>query len=705
MAILTKIRNRSGLAIGAVGVALLLFVISDALNSNYGIFGGGRNSNDVGEIDGEKIGIKMFSQKMDEQIENYKARNPNQPIEDNTRTQLNEQTWNMILQEHIMGKEYAELGIVVSNDELGDLFYGENIHPQVRQSLSDPKTGAFDKNNVLRILKRIGEGTDEKEKKQLKDFEDYVVNDVLTRKYAQLLKKGIYASSLDAKNLYKTRTRSAEMNYVALAYNTVSDSTIKADEKDLKAYFNKNQDKYKERENSRKLEFVVWNFAPTSEDSAVVKKWAYDQVEPFRNAKNDTIFVDANSDVKFDMAAKPRGAYPPEIVNQLFSDSVGTVVGPFYREGKYQVYKISGTKEDTILYMRASHILFKAEGPTAQDTLNSKKKAEEVLAQIKKGSDFAAMAMQYGTDGTKDKGGDLGWFADGQMVKEFNTAVKNGKKGDLMIVKTQFGWHILKVTENKSKKLVCAGMLERSVEPSEKTLGKAYNEASQFAAASLTMEEFEKNVTEKKIEKHQAEFVRETDSYLPGYSDAREVVRWAYNAKKAAVSDVFTVGDKYIIAVVKDIREKGKPNFDASRTRVETDYRKDKKADQLMEKMNAAMKAGASTLQALSAKLNVTLTPVGAQSFENTNIGFIGMDNTFVGTVFGSAINKISGPVKGDAGVYAYQINKFNESPPITDYTAYKTELSGGFQQRLEYGYMDVLKDIKGVKDYRYRFF
>lgn len=94
--------------------------------------------------------------------------------------------------------------------------------------------------------------------------------------------------------------------------------------------------------------------------------------------------------------------------------------------------------------VRASHILF---------VEADKAKAEEVLAQIKGGADFAEMAKQYGTDGTKDTGGDLGYFAKGAMVAEFETAAFAMEKGEVSdLVKTQHGWHIIKLTDKREYK-------------------------------------------------------------------------------------------------------------------------------------------------------------------------------------------------------------------------------------------------------------
>jgi peptidyl-prolyl cis-trans isomerase D len=704
MAILTKIRNRSGLAIGAVGIALGLFVVSDALNSFSG--GGSSQTNNVGEIDGESIGIKQFDDKLNYNLDNFQKRTQNNNLDEATRGQVRDQTWNQLLNDYMMMKEYEQLGLKVTEEELADMIYGNNIHPQIKQSFTDPNTGMFDVNNVKRYLKQTTEGTDETAKAQWKEFEDFLITETLQRKYASLLKRGLYATTVEAKNLYTSRTQTSELNFVALSYNTIADSTIKPEESDLKSYFKKNMQKYKERENSRKLEFVVWDFAPTSEDSAVIQKWAFDQVEQFKTADNDTAYVDLNSDTKFDPTPKKRSDYPASVQARLFRDSVGTVIGPVFENGKYSLYKISGTKQDSVFSMRASHILIRVEGATDLDTANAQKKANDVLARIRKGEDFGVLAMEFGTDGTKEKGGDLGWFPEGAMVKEFNDAVKNGKKGDQFVLKTQFGFHVIKITEDMSKKLVCAGIVERSVEASEKTSSSAYNDASQFAAASTSADEFNKNTEEKKLVKRVAEFVRETDNFLPGYSEAREAIRWAFNAKVGDVSEVMTVGgDKYVIATLTVIREKGKATFEAAKERVTADYIKDKKAEQLMENLKTAME-GATTLDAVSRKINQTVTPIGAQSFENASIPYVGFDNTFAGAVCGTTeMNKLVGPLKGDAAVYAYQVNKVTPAPALTDFTQQKAELSGSFQQRVEYGYFEILKELKNVKDNRFLFY
>ena len=711
MAILEQIRNKSGLAVGAVGVALLLFVISDALNSNSSLFGGRGSGTSMGEIDGEKIDIKYFEAKLKENEENYKQRIQSQSIDANTQDMMREQTWTQILQEGIWRKEYDQLGVKVTNDELFDLVQGENPHPQIQTApiFKNKETGAFDRTILIRFLKQMMESTDDEAKTQWAKFEDGLVKEAESKKLTVLIKKGIYATNIDVKSKMIERTRSVEMEIVPLPFMNVPDTAIVAGDEELMDYFKKNRDRYREKETLRKIDFVLFDVIPSLDDTLTIRKWAADQRDQFATATNDSLYTDLNSETKFDTITHPLSFYPAEVADSLFSTPLGTVVGPLYRDNKYSIYKVSGVQEDTIYNMRASHILFKTEGPTKADTLKTMKKAQDVLAEIKKGAAFADKASQYGTDGTASKGGDLGWFKEGAMVKEFGDWVRSHNKNDIGIVKTQFGIHIVKVTGDKSKKLICAGMVDRSIKPGEATNNKVYNEASQFAVSLADKADFDKLAAEKNVAKRQADNVKESDKSLAGFGEAREIVRWVYTAKMGEVSDVFTLGEKYLVAKLTGVKEKNKADFENAKERVTLDYRKDKKAEQLMVKAEEAMK-GAKKLQDVASKLQVAVAPVTNQTFENGNLPYVGLDNLFVGTIFGTrTFGKMLGPFRGDNGVYVYNITKFIE--PTAEVLAsqrqsdVKNEVQNNYSTRLEGGYFDVLKDFNHVMDNRQRFY
>ena len=137
----------------------------------------------------------------------------------------------------------------------------------------------------------------------------------------------------------------------------------------------------------------------------------------------------------------------------------------------------------------------------------------------------------------------------------------------------------------------------------------------------------------------------------------------------------------------------------------ENDFRKDKKAEQLTEKLVKAMESG-STLDAISKGLNQPITPVPALTFENASIPYIGFDPIFAGAAAGtSELKKVKGPLKGDAAVYAYEVVKMVPAPPAANYDAQKAEISNTLTQKLEYNYFEVLKEIKNVKDNRHLFY
>jgi len=105
--------------------------------------------------------------------------------------------------------------------------------------------------------------------------------------------------------------------------------------------------------------------------------------------------------------------------------------------------------------VRASHILIKPDSPAKTSEAAAKELAEDLLERIKKGEDFAKLAAEYSDDpGSKIKGGDLGFFSTGMMVKEFEDAAFALKPGEVSeLVKTQFGYHIIKLVDTKLREV------------------------------------------------------------------------------------------------------------------------------------------------------------------------------------------------------------------------------------------------------------
>ena len=187
MAIIGKIRNRAGLLIGFIGLSMVAFILGDLLTSNRVFLSG--NSTTAGVIDGQKISIQDFEARVQQNIENYKLSQGKDQVDNQTTDQLRDQTWGQLLNEELIGKQIAKTGLVVSSDELFDMVQGNNIHPQIKQAFTDPKTGQFDKKNVLQFLKNMDNDPSGRTRAQWVNFENSIKDERLDQKYYELIKK------------------------------------------------------------------------------------------------------------------------------------------------------------------------------------------------------------------------------------------------------------------------------------------------------------------------------------------------------------------------------------------------------------------------------------------------------------------------------------------------------------------------------------
>ncbi len=167
----------------------------------------------------------------------------------------------------------------------------------------------------------------------------------------------------------------------------------------------------------------------------------------FRTNKNDSLFVSLNSDAPYEISSYYKGELNPPMEMMFFNANVGDVIGPMFVDDYAMIFKVVGF--DTLYKSRLSHIYIKPDGNSKKDTLQALKKANQYLAKIQKGEDFAQLAAKYGNDETAKTGGDMGWLWQGTMVKEFEEAVAKAKKGDVFVVQTPVGAHVVKVTEDK----------------------------------------------------------------------------------------------------------------------------------------------------------------------------------------------------------------------------------------------------------------
>ena len=697
MAVIGSIRKRVGLLIGFIGVSLLAFILGDVFSSGTGIFGG--NTDVVGDVAGEKVHYSEFEKRVEMLTENYRINTQSDNIDQNTQDMLREQAWGMFVNENTLGVEYKKLGISVSAEELYDMCTGSNPHAQVKQAFSDPKTGQFDAASVIKFLKNLP-NADEKTQRQWRQFEDAIREERIASKYKDMLKAGLFVTDAEAKEAYTEAQRTASISYLRLDYNTIPDSTVKVEEGDLKAYHSANTAKYKQTESIRKIEYVTFDITPSAEDRQEVTEWINKKAGEFAESTNDINYVNQYSDVPFDSTYHAKGTLAAVIDTSFFNAPIGKMVGP-YMDG--DIFKISKLVADRFIpdSVKARHILISVENG---DTAKARNTADSLKSAIKRGAKFADLAQVFSKDpGSGAKGGDLGWFRSGAMVKPFNDACFEGSKGDMPIVTSQFGVHLIEIMDKGvPSKQIQVATLERKVEPSQKTYDNIYGKANQFASNNNTALLFDSACIKEGLNKRIADNIRETDKNIPGLESPRELVRWAYQAKKGDVSKAFTLGEKYVIAKLVDIKDKGTLPLESVREQVTAEVRKQKKADMLAEKINAA---GATTMEALAQKLNVNSSDADAINFQNPYIQGLGNENKAVGSIFGMKAGSISKPIKGDNGVIVVFVKSFTEPAAITDYSANIKQLVDQRKSRSEYEVFNALKEKANIEDNRGKFY
>jgi len=696
MAVIGSIRNRAGLLIGIVGFSLVAFIMGDLLTSNRSFLSG--EGNEVAIIGGTKVNIRDFEERVSILEANYKLNSQTETIDANTMDQLREQAWTQLVNEEVMGKQYRKLGLNVSTDELFDMVQGKNIHPQIKEAFKDPNTGAFSPANVINFLKNMDSDQTGKTKMQWLNFEGAIRDERVGQKYNDLVKQGLYVTTAEAKMNYEAANRMASVRYVMVNYNTIPDSAVKVEENDLEKYYNSKKSNYKQ-EASRKIDFVVFDVIASETDRRAVLDAVTREMEPFGASTSDSLFVALNSDSKPDETFHKKGTLSPNIDSVMFSSPVGTVFGPYEEGGFYKIAKLSAIKQlpDSV---KARHILLKIDKP--EDTPLIMAKADSLKSLIKSGARFESLAYLSADQGSAAKGGDLGWFQQGMMVKPFNDASFDGKKGDLVVVASEFGVHLIEIQDQSSTQpVVKVLVMDRRIEPSSKTYQAAFAKANEFAGKNNSSAAFEKAVGEQNLNKRTADNLKETDKNLPGVEGARELIRWAYKAKQGEISKAYELENKFLVAHLVEIKEKGTASIEQVKPQIESEVRRIKKFEMIAEKMKAA----GTTIDAIASKMAVQAMTAENINYASPFIQNVGSEPDVVGTVFTLKKGELSKPIKGNAGVMVVEVTDFKEPPATKDYTANKKQLMQGLQQRSQFEVFNALKESAKISDNRGKFY
>lgn len=705
MAAIGSIRKHSTFLVIIIGVALAAFVLGDFTK------GSSSRVTDIGDIEGTKISIMDFNQKVDQNIAGTKQQQSKDNLTQQEIFRIKDDTWKQMVRQILMQNEYDEVGLAVSTEELFDLVQGPNPHPLMKQYFVDPNTGQYDRNLVLNYLQNLDKMAPEA-KQQWVQFEEYIKNDQLRTKFNALMQKGYYIPSKLAAMNFSEENDAASIEYVSVKYSSISDSLVKVTDEDYRKYYEKNKATY-EQKAQVDIDFVAFEVKPSINDMAEGRKLMNSTYEEFIKTNNVVRFVNVNSDKPYDSTWKVSGQLAVQIDSIMFNSPVGTVVRPYVENNTFYTARLveEAYRPDSL---KASHILISYAGAlrASQTTTRLKEDARNLAdslltVAIKSPQRFSEMATEFSDDpSARTNSGDLGWFADGMMVYAFNEAVVNGKVGDIVMTETPFGFHIIQITSKKPNvKKVKVAMIVQEVSPSTETVQQTFALASRIATECKTKEEFDNLIADEKLNKRNAEKINKMSDYIPGFANARQVIRWAFDEKTElnSVSEVFDLDNTFVVAVLVNRTEDGIPPLnDAIKLRINTFVTNEVKGNYLkkeIEKLN-------NNFDQIVSQLKGTVDEMSPLMFSSRNLKGYGSENEVIGTVFGSVSGAEFGPIIGKGGVFVVKVNNITRAQAQSDYSPVVANLENAFKSRID---QDIpyraLEEISDIEDNRMIFY
>ena len=708
MAAIEKIRRHSGLLIAIIGLALLAFVLQDLFQSQ------GRSTGPtVAVVDGDKIPVRDYEQLKEKNLESRRSSSNTNNLSSAETYSIYNNTLEQMIKDNLMGKEYEAAGIGITSEELLDQLTGENPHQWVVQSFGDGN-GNFDRERVNEYLQNLNNLPAEYYDRWI-DFERELKANRLETKFDNLVKASYFLPTALAQKYYEIKNTKASADVIALRYATIPDSTVVVTDADNKAFYDENKYRY-ETDERRDIEYVVFDIKPSLEDRQEALKYVQDMRNDFQATDNVINFVNANSDQRYDSTWVGKDDVSEPVQKAVFENGngVGYVYGPYESEDAFNLVRIVDmqNRPDSLM---ASHILIPFKGAyNSQDTISkedAEAKANALLAQLKSDPKneelFAELAKANSTDpGSKDKGGDLGWFTDGQMVPTFNEFVVNNPVGTMGVVESPYGYHIIKVTDKtQPQPKARLAYLTHEIISSTKTYQSIYAEANKFVTENRTYDQFNQAIEDQGLTKRSMPKMSKSTYQIAGIDNPREIVRWAFDekTKKGDVSEkIFELDNMLVVAALTGVVHEGYAPMDVVVDQAKYQILNKKKGEMAVEKM----KACGNDVNRMVNELGAESTSVSDITLDSRVLSNFGVEADIIGTLLGMKEGEEIGPIEGNSSAFIIKNVKFTKPAPVTDYSDIIREKTSQFTNKVGGGAVyNAIRNGAKIKDNRTEIF
>ena len=715
MAALGKIRSKGGILVAAIGLALFAFLAEEAFRSCNEIKSESRQQ--IGEILGEKISVQDYQKLIDEYQSAIKFTMQRDNLTEDELNQVKDQVWQQLVNNRVLEADAKKVGLTVTEQELSNVL-NDGTNPMLAQTpFVNQQTGRFDINALQQFLDGYNKAkaSNSPQLEQMQTIYDYWLfveknlrTQLLGQKYQALLASCVLSNKAEAKMAFKDNNEESEIQLASLAYSTIKDADVKVTDEDLKAKYEELKPAFRQNTETRDIKFVDYQIrASASDRNAIVKDMNALQKQLATATDPSMVISKSGSMIPYlglPVSSKAYQQYP-DIASKIDSLAVGTT-------------GVTENKQDNTLNI--IRVMSKAQLPdsvqfrqiqvAANTPEEAHAKADSIQKALAGGADFVAIAKRYGQTGEKV------WFTGQQyevapsMSEDNRTyieALLNGEVNAIQNVALTQGNIILQVVDKKAMKTkTTAAIIKKLIDFSKATRSDAYNKFSEFVAKSTTPADLEKNASKYGYHVQSLNDVSTSIHYVAGVHGTHDALKWLFDAKQGDISPLYECGDNdhLMVIVLSAIHPKGYRSWDDPQVKeiLKREVIKDKKAERLMAKLKGVNSIAAA--QAKGAKVStVSQITFAAPAFVQATGS---AEPALSGAVAATAAGKFSkNPVKGNAGVYVFQVvkkalragSKYNEAMGMQQAAQQNMQFLSNFMQDL------ILK--ANVVDNRYLFF
>lgn len=723
MATLQKIRSKGALLLIVIGLAMFAFIAEELVRSISSTTNADRMH--VGEINGETINQNDFQTLVNGFTDVLKMTGQI-PEQDNSETtaQIRNQMWQQCVEQQVIGDECEKLGLTVTDKEVQAVIE-KGQHPMLQQwapQVFKNQQGMFDVNQLRQFMKQrdemLASGQVTSEQRDMIDrinncwlfIEKQLKLALLEQKYQGLLTSLVISNSVEAKAAFDERTAQTDVVLAGIPYSSLPDDEFKPTDDELKAKYEEMKERFIITSEQREAKYIDVAILASEAD----KKSLNDEMIGYDKQLADSasaaaVVSQSTSLCPYLPFAVAKKNLPIDVQNRVDSLAVGQKTGIYYFAG-------DNTTNDFKLLARqsvADSIEYRVIGVGDPDKDKMKQRADSIYNALQAGASFDTIAARYNQPATKQ------WLT-GQMYEgqanidetnqKFIRTLLTAEAGRLYRVDSEQGAVIVEVTDKRAMTdKYDVAIVKRSVEFSSDTENKTFNDFSTYVAAHPTMADMEGKNANAHYAVHDVTLTS-ADNTVGDVKNSREAVQWLFNDKRKVgdVSEINPYGegnDHLLLVALTAVHPKGYLTLDDSRVKdaVTQEVIRDKKAEKLI-----ALMKGKTSVQAVAAiNKEAVVDSVTHVTFSSpvTLQKMMTQEVVLSGAISGAAQGKFIAGVKGQTGVYAFQVVKKYNTDEKYDQKNELAQLTMYYGQQIAGSKMQELLMGADIEDYRYRFF